>query len=370
MTRRDDRRFMARALQLAARGLYTTDPNPRVGCVLVKAGAIVGEGFHARAGGPHAEVYALRDAGSEAREATAYVTLEPCCHHGRTPPCTEALIEAGVTRVVVAMRDPNTHVAGKGLAALRAAGIEVEEGLLAAQAQRLNPGFISRMAYGRPWVRIKSAISLDGRTALADGQSKWITGEAARRDVQFWRARSAAIMTGSGTVLADDPRLDVRLGATELGIDGDVRQPTAVILDTALKSPPAARLLTARRRCAIFTACDDQARIDRLRAAGAEIFEVNKTKQGIDLTVVMDKLAHMEINEIQVEAGPALTGSLIGGGFVDQLVVYLAPHLIGDAGRGLAHLPGLRDLRSRVELRIDDITLVGNDLRLTAAPAG
>ena len=369
MTESDDRRFMARALRLAARGLYTADPNPRVGCVLVKAGEIVGEGFHARRGGPHAEINALRDARGEARDATAYVTLEPCCHHGRTPPCAEALIEAGVVRVVAAMPDPNPR-AGQGLAALRAAGLEVEDGLMAEQAQKLNPGFISRMARGRPWIRIKSAVSLDGRTALADGQSQWITGGAARRDVQFWRARSAALMTGSGTVLADDPRLNVRLSADELGIEGEVRQPLVVVLDTALQIPLTASLLNAGGRCAIFTASEDRARIEHARAAGAEVFEVKKSKQGIDLIAVMDKLVEMEINEVQVEAGPRLVGALLAEGMADELIVYLAPLLIGDAGQGLAYLPGVRDMASRVELKIEDIRLVGDDVRLTAALAG
>lgn len=263
----DDHRYMTRALELARRGLYTTHPNPRVGCVLVKEGAIVGEGWHVRAGESHAEVLALQQAGDRARGAAVYVTLEPCAHQGRTPPCSEALIRAGVSRVIAAVRDPDPRVAGKGLARLQDAGIETQTGLLAEEARALNAGFFQRLDARRPWVRLKLAMSLDGRTALASGQSHWITGEAARRDVQYWRAQSSAVLTGIGTVLADNPRLNVRLS-------GDWRQPVRVVLDTRLRISPDARLLGLPGETRIFTASGDAAAIARLTAAGALVEQV------------------------------------------------------------------------------------------------
>ena len=258
-----DARHMARALELARRGLYTTDPNPRVGCVIAKDGKIVGEGFHARAGEPHAEINALRAAGAAARGATVYLTLEPCCHHGKTPPCTEALIAAGVARVVAAMQDPNPRVAGQGFAELKQAGIGNASGLMQSEAEVLNPGFISRMQRGRPFVRVKLAASLDGRTALANGESKWITGEPARADVQHWRARSSAILTGIGTVLADDPSLNVR--AFDVG-----RQPLRVVLDSQLQMSPKAKMLALPGATLVVTASNDAARAEALRQAGAD----------------------------------------------------------------------------------------------------
>jgi diaminohydroxyphosphoribosylaminopyrimidine deaminase/5-amino-6-(5-phosphoribosylamino)uracil reductase len=364
MTDASDHVHMAHALELAARGRYTTDPNPRVGCVLVRDGGVVGEGWHVRAGGPHAEINALHAAGERAQGATAYVTLEPCCHHGRTPPCTEALIGAGVRRVVAAMQDPNPRVGGAGFAALRAAGVEVRSGVLAAEAERLNPGFAMRMRHGRPWVRCKLAMSLDGRTAMAGGESRWITGEDARRDVHRWRARSSAILTGVGTVLADDPSLTVRLEGEEFA---GLRQPLRVILDSRLRTPPAARLLGLPGETLILTGAADRERESRLRREGISIVTLPMRTGRLDLAAVLTYLGRMEINEIHLEAGPTLSGSLLAGGWVDELLVYLAPHLMGDTARGLFSLPGLERMDQRIGLTISDIRAVGRDWRITAA---
>ena len=356
---------MARALALAARGLNTTSPNPRVGCVLVAPdGEVIGEGWHERAGEPHAEVHALRAAGARARGATAYVTLEPCSHHGRTPPCADALIEAGVARVVAAMADPNPQVAGRGLARLRAAGIAVECGLLEAEAQALNAGFVRRMTRARPWLRLKLAASLDARTALASGESQWITGEAARTDVQRLRARACAVLTGSGTVLADDPGLDVRLPGTQ-------RQPLRVVLDTELRTPLAARLIGRPGRTLIV--CGPQAGVAEaaaLTAYGVDIERVPVRGGGLDLDAVLASLAARGCNEVHAECGARLAGALLAAGRVDELVVYLAPLLLGDAARGLARLPGLERMEQRLEFDWTDVRSVGRDLRLTLAPRG
>lgn len=354
---------MGRALELARRGLYTTDPNPRVGCVLVRGEEVVGEGWHVRAGGPHAEINALRAAGARAAGATAYVTLEPCCHHGRTPPCTDALIASGVRRVVAAMEDPNPRVGGAGLKALRAAGIEVRSGVLAAEAERLNPGFVMRMREGRPWVRCKLAMSLDGGTAMASGESRWITGEAARRDVHRWRALSSAILTGVGTVLVDDPSLTVRLGEDE---SGSSRQPLRVILDTHLRTPPGARLLGLPGETLILTGVPDRHREAQLAGNGVSIVTLPMNGNRLDLAAVMAYLGRMEINEVHLEAGATLSGALLAAGWVDELIIYLAPHLLGDAARGLFSLPGLERMEQRIELSIDDIRAVGRDWRISA----
>ena len=354
----DEARFMARALELARRGLYTTDPNPRVGCVIVKDGAVVGEGFHERAGEPHAEIIALRAAGGAARGATVYLTLEPCCHHGLTPPCSQALIEAGVARLVAAMRDPNPKVAGRGFDELRGRGIAVDAGLMEAEAAALNPGFISRMSHGRPYVRVKLAASLDGRTALADGKSKWITGAAARADVQKWRARSSAILIGSGTALADDPSLNVR----EFDIG---RQPLRVVVDSRLRLPPAARMLNLPGATLVACARNDAARADTLRAAGAEIVVLPPSGSGVDLAALMRLLAEREVNELLVEAGATLSGALLEAGLVDELVLYYAPHILGDTGRGMFKLPVGR-MDERAGLEIVDVRAVGEDWRIIA----
>ncbi len=355
-----DARHMARALELARRGLYTTDPNPRVGSVIVKDGQVVGEGFHARAGEPHAEIHALRAAGEQARGATVYLTLEPCCHHGKTPPCSEALIAAGVGRVIAAMQDPNPRVAGKGFAALNAAGIETASGLMQAEAEALNPGFILRMKTGRPHVRVKLAASLDGRTAVANGESKWITCEAARADVQHWRARSSAIVTGIGTVLADDPSLNVR--AFDVG-----RQPLRVVLDSQLRTPPTAKLLSLPGSTLIVTAANDAVRAEALIAAGAEVLRLASDGH-VDLNGLLGALAQREVNEVLVEAGSTLSGSLLEAGLVDELVLYYAPVLLGDRGRGMFHLDSIVNMVDRKSLEIKDVRAVGQDWRVIARP--
>jgi diaminohydroxyphosphoribosylaminopyrimidine deaminase / 5-amino-6-(5-phosphoribosylamino)uracil reductase len=344
-----DRVHMLRALELAALGLYTTDPNPRVGCVLANAGRVVGEGWHQRAGEPHAEILALRAAGAQARGGTAYVTLEPCSHTGRTPPCADALMAAGVARVVCCSRDPNPKVAGRGIERLRAAGIAVSVGGLAGEARQLNVGFFSRFERGRPFLRLKLAMSLDGRTAPASGAKLWISGEAARADVQAWRARSSAVLTGSGTVRADDPRMNVRLAYGPW-----VRQPLRVVLDTQLRSAPGARIFKGEGAL-VFAAADapqkslDNCRIERLpRAAG-----------GLDLNAVMQRLTALEMNEVLLECGPTLAGAFFARRLVDELVLYVAPLLLGaDAAPllriGAAALPGLPAWEFRDQQRIGD----------------
>jgi diaminohydroxyphosphoribosylaminopyrimidine deaminase/5-amino-6-(5-phosphoribosylamino)uracil reductase len=361
----DDHRFMARALQLAERGLFTTDPNPRVGCVLVKAGEVVGEGWHQRAGESHAEPNALRAAGDRARGATAYITLEPCCHHGRTPPCSEALIAAGVSRVVVAMQDPNPQVAGQGLAQLQKAGIETRSGVMQAQAEVLNPGFIQRMRHGRPYVRGKMAMSLDGRTAMASGESQWITGGEARQDVHRLRARSSAILTGIGTVLADDPSLTARLSGVS---DDELLQPLRVVLDSQLQMPVTARMLSQPGCMLVLTVNSDAQKAADLRDAGAEVEVLASHNGRLDLVAVMDCLARHDINEVMVEAGATLCGALLQAGLFDELVIYMAPLLMGDGARGLLSLPGLQKMADRVELKIDDMRAVGRDWRIRARP--
>ncbi|MFQ5488049.1 MAG: bifunctional diaminohydroxyphosphoribosylaminopyrimidine deaminase/5-amino-6-(5-phosphoribosylamino)uracil reductase RibD [Gammaproteobacteria bacterium] len=354
---------MGRALQLAQRGLYTTDPNPRVGCVLVRDGQVVGEGWHERAGGPHAEVVALRQAGEAARGAVAYVTLEPCCHRGRTPPCTGALIDAGVAMVVAAMPDPNPLMAGKGLQALQAAGIRVYSGLCAAQAAALNPGYVLRMERGTPLVRCKLAMTLDGRTATASGESKWITATAARRDVQRLRARSSAIMTGIGTVLADDPAMTVRPEGKEAPAP---RQPLRVIVDTRLRTPPDARILREPGETLIATAQEDMARIAALEARGAKVACFPAREGMVDLEAALRHLARQHINEVLLESGPLLAGAMVAGGWVDELVFYMAPRLLGCDARGLLALPGLQHLSDALQLEILDMRAVGQDWRISA----
>jgi diaminohydroxyphosphoribosylaminopyrimidine deaminase/5-amino-6-(5-phosphoribosylamino)uracil reductase len=358
----EDHHYMAHALRLAAHGLFTTDPNPRVGCVLVRDGGVVGEGWHERAGEAHAEINALRAAGDRAAGATAYVTLEPCCHQGRTPPCTDALIGAGLARVVVAMEDPNPQVAGEGLRVLQQAGIETATGVLAAEAGKLNPGFVMRMQQGRPWVRCKLAMSLDGRTAMADGESNWISGEPARLDVHKLRARSAAIMTGVDTVLADDPSLTVRLGEAE----GAYSNPLRVVLDSGLRMPADARLLGLPGETLIISGVADPEKQARLGQAGVSI-KVLPLKGGrLDLAAVLQYLGGMEINEVHLEAGATLCGALLEAGLVDELVIYMAPHLMGDAARGLFVLPGLEHMQQRIRLSITDIRAIGDDWRIDA----
>lgn len=356
-----DRVCMARALRLAARGRYTTAPNPRVGCVLVRGGEVVGEGWHERAGGPHAEIVALAAAGAAARGATAYVSLEPCCHHGRTGPCTEALIEAGVDRVVYGADDPNPRVAGEGAARLRAAGIDVAGGLLAAQSERLNAGFVMRMRHGRPRVTLKTASSLDGATAMASGESRWITGAAARRDVQRLRAASGAILTGIGTVLADDPRLTVR--GEEFGVEPG--QPLRVVLDSRLRTPNDAKILGGAG--ALLLHGPAATRPDGLPGA-AECVAVPAGPAGLDLGAALALLAQREVNDVLLEAGPELCGAFLAAGLVDELVIYLAPHIMGSETRRQFVTPGWSRLAERGELDVIDVRQLGPDLRITARP--
>ncbi len=352
-----DYEYMARAIQLAEKGLYTTAPNPRVGCVIVKDGTIVGEGYHVKAGQAHAEINALKQAGNNAKDATVYVTLEPCCHTGKTPPCTDALINAGVNKVIAAMQDPHQRVAGKGFAELEKAGIEVQYGLMQAQAETLNPGFIKRMQSGLPWVRIKMAASLDGRTAMRSGESKWITGTAARQDVQHWRARSSVILTGVGTILADDPSLNVRMPDHE-------HQPLRVILDTQLRTPAEAKILQQPGQTLIMTSVSDEKQFTKYDKAKVDFHICHATKDGVDLDSVLKHLATMEVNELHVECGATLAGSFLRSGFVDEIVLYMAPKLMGDQARGLFHLPELNDMADSIDLSINDLRQTGDDIRI------
>lgn len=368
-----DHALMARALRLAARGLYTTQPNPRVGCVIAHGGDVIGEGWHQRAGEPHAEVFALGAAGDRARGATVYTTLEPCSHRGRTPPCANALVDAGVARVVVASGDPNPKVAGAGLERLREAGIRVETGLMRTAARELNRGFFARFERGRPWVRVKLAMSLDGRTALAGGESKWITGNPARTDVQRWRARSSAILTGAGTARTDDPRLTVRLGQTHphpgRPPEGEGVKPLRVVLDARLDAlQPGANLLNGSAPTLVLHAPDARPRDDR--HARVELVVVPADRDGrLDLAAVLAVLAARGVNELQVEAGPTLCGALFEHGLVDELLVYVAPALLGDAARPLLHLPPVADMAARHALRLVERRRIGDDTRLWLRPA-
>lgn len=351
-----DHEFMARALHLAELGLYSTTPNPRVGCVIVRDGMIVGEGWHRKAGEAHAEVHALRAAGDNARGATAYVTLEPCSHYGRTPPCAEALISAGVARVVAAMQDPNPLVAGRGLAMLSAAGIATACGLLEAEARELNIGFVSRMTRGRPWLRMKVAASLDGKTALENGVSQWITGPAARQDGHRWRARACAILSGIGTVREDDPQFNVR------GVE-TARQPLKVVVDSRLELPLQAKLLHGGG-VLVATASEDAEKADALRQRGAEILCLPNADGRVDLPVLLQELGRRGINELHVEGGFRLNGALLAAGLVDEVVLYLAPCFVGNVARGLFDLPGLESLAGKHHLAVHDLRLVGPDIRV------
>ena len=363
-----DTEWMRAALALAANAVGLCEPNPRVGCVIVSAdGArVLGQGHTQAAGDAHAEVMALRDAaanGASAAGATAYVTLEPCSHHGRTPPCCEALVAAGLARVVVAVGDPNPLVAGAGIARLRAAGVQVEVGLLGDEARELNVGFFSRMTRGRPWLRAKVAVSLDGRTALPDGTSQWITGAAARADGHAWRKRAGAVLTGVGTVVDDDPRLDVRLVATPT-------QPLRVIVDSRLDTPAGARILAPPGQVLVYAANPAPGRADALEAQGAEIAFAPNAAGKVDLQAMLLDLGRRGINELHVEAGAKLNGSFVREGLVDEWLVYMAPRLLG-SGRDLAAFGPLASLAETIELRWHEVERVGDDLRLRlrAAPA-
>ena len=356
-----DHDFMARAIEIAAQGLTTTMPNPRVGAVIVREGRIVGEGWHRRAGEPHAELLALAQAGGQARGATVYLTLEPCSHFGRTPPCVDALVEAKVGRVVAAMEDPNPRVNGRGLERLREAGVDVRCGLLEQEARELNVGFVSRMSRGLPWVRLKVAASLDGGTALRNGRSQWITGEDARTDGHAWRARACAILTGIGTVRDDDPELTVRLVPAS-------RQPLRVLVDSRLEIDLGAKLLKGGAPVLVACAADNPDKESELRDRGCEILKLANAQGKVDLPALMRELAAREINELHVEAGARLNASLLREGCVDELLVYLAPSLLGDAA-GMFALPPLEDLDRRTRLSFRSVDRVGADLRILARPA-
>ena len=352
----DDHAYMSQALQLAEKGLYSTSPNPRVGCVIVRDGKIAGSGWHVQTGQPHAEINALNIAGGAAQGATVYLTLEPCSHYGRTHPCAEALIRAKVAKVIIAMQDPNPLVAGKGASLLKQSGINVLVGLMGEWAKDLNVGFVSRMTNNRPWVRMKIAASLDGKTALNNGVSQWITGEAARHDGHRFRARSCAVLTGIGTVLEDDPQLSVRFIETS-------RQPLRIIIDSQLKIPTTAKVLRGEGEL-IFTTTDNKERISALKEAGARPIILPNEKGKIDLAELMQILADFEINELLVEAGNRLSSAFIREGLVDELIIYLAPHLIGNRAMGMLQLPELTDLSEKYNLKIKDLRMVGEDIRI------
>lgn len=358
---------MARALQLAKRGLYTTEPNPRVGCVLVKEGQIVAEGWHRKAGGGHAEVEALKVAGDRAQNATAYVTLEPCSHTGKTPPCADQLIAAGIKQVVSGMQDPNPLVSGRGFEKLRSAGVAVLNGVLESEARALNPGFVKRMESGLPYVRCKMAMSLDGRTAMDSGESQWITGPAARSDVQRLRARSSAILTGIESVLLDDPSLTLR--SNELGLENAeevaARQPLRVVLDSQFRIPATAKILAQPGATLVAGARDNDNRRS-LSDRGVETIVLGPGSEQVDLGLLLKELAAREVNEVLVEAGATLGGALLQQGLVDELVVYMAPKLLGSGARALFNLPGMEQMSDRIVVEINDVRSVGADLRISA----
>ncbi|AGI22517.1 diaminohydroxyphosphoribosylaminopyrimidine deaminase [Pseudomonas sp. ATCC 13867] len=361
-----DEAWMARAIELARKGWYSTHPNPRVGCVIVRDGEVVGEGWHLRAGEPHAEVHALRQAGDKARGATAYVTLEPCSHFGRTPPCADALVKAGVARVVAAMQDPNPRVAGSGMKRIAEAGIEVRSGVLENEARALNKGFLKRMETGLPFVRVKLAMSLDGRTAMASGESQWITGPAARRAVQRLRAQSSVVLSGADTVLMDDARLTVR--PDELGLDAEQtelamrRPPLRVLIDGRLRVPLGAAFFQAGAALVVSTR-----EAPGYAEAGHELLVLAGNDGQVDLPALMAELGRRGVNEVLVEAGPRLAGAFACQGLVDEYCIFMAPKLLGSSARPLLELPLERMAESR-ELTISDIRAVGDDWLVTARP--
>jgi diaminohydroxyphosphoribosylaminopyrimidine deaminase/5-amino-6-(5-phosphoribosylamino)uracil reductase len=356
----DDCAHMARALKLAARGQYSAHPNPMVGCVIVNEDEVVGEGWHERAGEPHAEINALTTAGGKVEGATAYVTLEPCAHHGKTPPCATALIDAGIARVVAAMQDPYPEVAGRGLQHLESAGVSIELGLMQAAAESLNAGFIARMRRGRPLVRVKVAASIDGAIAMKSGESQWITGTEAREDVQRLRARCGAVMTGIGTVLADDPSLNVRLAS----LPAPDLQPLRVVLDSELRMPAGAGMLGLPGETLVC--CSGKPDSTALERAGAEVRSFGEAGAKVDAAGVLEELARRGVNDVLVEAGPALTGHLLEQQLVDELVIYQAPHIMGSETRTMFETPSWQALASRKGLDITDVRRVGADTRITA----
>ena len=358
--------MMARALRLAKRGLYTTDPNPRIGCVIVRNEEIVGEGFTSPVGGPHAEINALNITGEAAQGATVYVTLEPCSHHGRTPPCVDALIKAKVKRVVYAIADPNPLVNGAGAAALQAAGIKVSTGIMSAQARELNIGFFQRMSNGLPWVTVKIGASIDGKVALANGVSQWITSDESRADVQRQRARSSAIMTGSGTVLTDDPRLTIR--AAEIDLQG--RNVLRVICDSQLRTSPTARLFKEPGAILIVTTSNDASRVAQLTAAGAEVISLAADQNGhVDLAGVLRLLATRGCNELLIEAGPRLSGRMLELGLANELLIYMAPVVLGADARSMFTTAPLDTMAARWNFEVHDVARTGKDMRVRLRPA-
>ena len=359
----DDYRFMADALRLAKKGVYTTHPNPRVGCILVKDGNILSQGWHEKAGQAHAEIVALQLAGEQSHGASVYVTLEPCAHHGRTPPCADALVEAGVKEVIIAMQDPNPLVAGEGISKLEQAGIKVKCGLLEQQAEELNRGFVSRMKSGRPWVTVKLGASIDGRSAMKSGESQWITGAEARQDVQRLRAASSAILTGSGTVLADDPSLTVRLADVS-------RQPLRVIMDSYLSIPDSAKVFNDKHPLLVATAAaEDDERFQQLQNRGIDIRCFQARDGRVDARSLLQHLANdFSCNEILVEAGSVVCGNLLKNQLVDEIIIYMAPVIMGSAAKGIFDIPGLERMSQKIELSIKDIRPVGRDWRVTAQP--
>ncbi len=371
----DDHRYMSLALRYAAKGLYTTDPNPRVGCVIVKDNKIVGEGWHEYAGQAHAEINALNSAGDRSRGATAYVTLEPCSHQGKTPPCADALIKAGVKRVICASQDPSCEVNGRGIERLQSSGVEVLCGLLSDDAEALNPGFFSRMQRKRPFIRVKMAMSIDGRTALSNGVSQWISSPDARLDVQRWRARSSAIMTGINTVLADDPSLipkfDMLANREEITAEQRelIRNPLRIILDSDLRIPLNSRLLQLPGDIQIVSAADDPAKVEALSSKGIEVVKLDRNSTGKpSLLKLMPILAEAQVNEIMVESGHVLAGALLRSQLIDELILYIAPSVLGDSSKGLFNIPILENMQARTELVFKDVRSIGPDLRVIAKP--
>ncbi len=355
----NDYAYMAYALRLAEKGLYSTTPNPRVGCVITNNGKIVGSGWHERAGQAHAEIVALNEAGEAAHGAIAYITLEPCSHYGRTPPCATALIDAGIAKAIIAMEDPNPLVSGRGCALLQQAGVAVQKGLLNAEAHALNAGFVSRMVHKKPWVRLKIAASLDGKTALKNGISQWITGDAARRDGHRWRAQSCAILTGIGTVKIDNPQLTVRSIHTS-------RQPKKVIVDSRLSIPLDAQLLQGKEVLIFTTHAENARKKQALEKLGVRIIVLSDSEGKVDLRKMMTVLADFGMNEILVEAGCSLNGTLVEAGLVDEIIFYFAPHLIGNDAQGMLRLPELIDLQQKKALAIQDLRMIGKDIRVIA----
>ncbi len=364
----NDQAYMAQALRLARQGLYTTRINPKVGCVIVKNEQIIGQGFHAYPGMEHAEINALDSVNGSAEGATVYVTLEPCSHQGKTPPCINALIEAKIAKVVAAMLDPNPLVNGKGLQQLEENGIETVADVMATEAARLNKGFIKRITQNRPYVTAKSAISMDGKTAMQSGESKWISSEASRIDVQKYRARSCAILTGIDTVIQDNPSLNVRLCNDDLNLSKDIQQPKRVILDTHLRIAMDAKILAPANEVILYTCSNDKQKIEMLSNSGVMVVNTEMQNDHVCLNNVMQDLSNKEINEVLVEAGSTLVGNLLEQQLIDELVLYIAPHMMGDDGLGLAKLPSIQSMQDRIKLNIQQVRKIDQDLKLQIIP--